>query len=61
MQGCKDIQPKMMYQVSLDTLVPADNFFYRKLQANTDRWIDEYNKERPHQSLKFKTPDHYAA
>jgi transposase len=30
MQGRKDIQPKMLYQVSLDTLVPADNF-YRKL------------------------------
>ena len=30
MQGRKDIQPKMMYQVNIDTLVPTDNF-YRKL------------------------------
>jgi transposase len=35
MQGRKDIQPKMMYQVSLDTLVPADNF-YRKLDRTLD-------------------------
>jgi transposase len=35
MQGRKDIQPKMLYQVSLDTLVPADNF-YRKLAQTLD-------------------------
>ena len=35
MQGRKDIQPKMMYQVSLDTLVPGDNF-YRLLDRNLD-------------------------
>jgi transposase len=35
MQGRKDIQPKMMYHVSLDTLVPADNF-YRKLDRTLD-------------------------
>ena len=35
MQGQKDIQPKMMYQVHLDSLVPADNF-YRRLSAALD-------------------------
>jgi hypothetical protein len=35
MQGRKDIQPKMMYHVSLDTPVPADNF-YRKLAQTLD-------------------------
>lgn len=35
MQGRKDIQPKMMYQVNIDMLVPADNF-YRKLSQVLD-------------------------
>lgn len=35
MQGRKDIQPKMMYQVNIDMLVPADNF-YRKLSQTLD-------------------------
>src|SRR5580658_6611289 len=35
MQGRKNIQPKMMYQVSLDTMVAKDNF-YRRLNANLD-------------------------
>jgi len=35
MQGRKDIQPKMMYQVNIDTLVPADNF-YRTLAQTLD-------------------------
>jgi hypothetical protein len=35
MQGQKDIQPKMMYQVHLDSLVPTDNF-YRRLSAEND-------------------------
>jgi transposase len=35
MQGRKIIEPKMMYQVSLDTLVPKDNF-YRQVNANLD-------------------------
>src|SRR5574338_189960 len=35
MQGKKDIQPKMMYQVHLDDLVPADNF-YRRLDETVD-------------------------
>jgi transposase len=35
MQGRKDIQPKMMYQVNIDMLVPADNF-YRKLAKTLD-------------------------
>ncbi len=35
MQGRKDIQPKMMYQVNIDMLVPADNF-YRKLAQTLD-------------------------
>ncbi len=35
MQGRKDIQPKMMYQVNIDMLVPADNF-YRKLAHTLD-------------------------
>lgn len=35
MQGRKDIQPKMMYQVNIDMLVPADNF-YRILDKTLD-------------------------
>jgi len=35
MQGRKDIQPKMMYQVSIDALVPVDNF-YRYLAQRLD-------------------------
>ena len=35
MQGRKDFTPKMLYQVHLDTLVPADNF-YRQLDATLD-------------------------
>ena len=35
MQGQKDIQPKMMYQVHLDSLVPTDNF-YRRLSSVLD-------------------------
>ncbi|MBK6858890.1 MAG: IS1182 family transposase [Saprospiraceae bacterium] len=35
MQGRKDIQPKMMYQVSLEELVSADNF-YRQLDKAID-------------------------
>jgi transposase len=35
MQGRKDIQPKMMYQVSLDSLVSQDNF-YRLLDKTLD-------------------------
>lgn len=27
----------------------------------SQKWIEEYNKERPHQSLDYKTPDEYAA
>jgi hypothetical protein len=33
MQGRKDLQPKMMYQVSLNTLVPADNFYSKLAQT----------------------------
>jgi transposase len=35
MQGRKTIQPKMMYQVSLDSLVSKDNF-YRQMDNNLD-------------------------
>jgi transposase len=35
MQGRKHIEPKIMYQVSLDTLVPKDNF-YRQLNTALD-------------------------
>lgn len=35
MQGRKRLQPKMMYQVSLDTLVAKDNF-YRELDTSLD-------------------------
>jgi transposase len=35
MLGRKDIQPKMLYQVNLDTLVPQENF-YRKLSQTLD-------------------------
>jgi hypothetical protein len=33
MQGRQEITPKMFYQVTLDDLVPADNF-YRKLSES---------------------------
>ena len=32
-----------------------------ELQVITDQWIDEYNNERPHQSLDQQTPNQYAA
>ena len=35
MQGRKDIQPKMMYHVTIDTLVPQNNF-YRNLTQTLD-------------------------
>lgn len=35
MQGRKDIQPKMLYQVTLHDLVPADNY-YRQLDKTLD-------------------------
>ena len=35
MQGRKYIQPKMLYQVSIDSLVPPDNF-YRLLAQTLD-------------------------
>ncbi len=35
MQGRKDLQPKMLYQVQISDLVPADNF-YRKLSSSVD-------------------------
>jgi transposase len=35
MQGKKDIQPKMLYQLSISDLVPADNF-YRQLSKELD-------------------------
>jgi transposase len=35
MQGHKDIQPKMLYQVTLHDLVPADNY-YRQLDKTLD-------------------------
>jgi transposase len=35
MQGRKDIQPKMLYQISLEDLVPADNY-YRRLSKEVD-------------------------
>ena len=35
MQGRQEIQPKLFYQVSLDRLVPAENF-YRKLSRHLD-------------------------
>lgn len=32
-----------------------------ELQKITDNWIDEYNNDRPHQSLNYKTPNQFAA
>lgn len=39
------------------------NLFYSIQQAIeiTDKWIEEYNCERPHQSLNYQTPSSYAA
>ena len=39
------------------------NVFYSidHAQEITDRWIYEYNHERPHQSLNYQTPASYAA
>jgi len=39
MQGKKQLQPKMLYTISLEQLVPADNF-YRRLKKETDlSWL----------------------
>ncbi|MBX2917157.1 MAG: integrase core domain-containing protein [Cyclobacteriaceae bacterium] len=27
----------------------------------TERWVDDYNHKRPHQSLNYQTPMAYAA
>ena len=35
MQGRKDYQPKMLYQIHLDDLVPQDNF-YRQVNKAVD-------------------------
>ncbi|MFN4299901.1 MAG: hypothetical protein ACK4EX_09265 [Thermaurantimonas sp.] len=35
MQGRKELQPKMLYQVHIDSLVPEDNF-YRQLSRAID-------------------------
>jgi len=32
-----------------------------ELQNITEKWIDEYNNERPHQALNYQTPNQYAA
>ena len=32
-----------------------------QLKVITDQWIDDYNNERPHQSLNYQTPNQYAA
>lgn len=39
------------------------NIFYTIIEAQqiTQKWIDEYNNERPHQSLNYKTPKSYAS
>jgi putative transposase len=39
------------------------NVFYSISQAkeSTDRWVEDYNNERPHQALNYKTPMQYAA
>lgn len=39
------------------------NLFYSIEQANevTAKWVDDYNQERPHQSLNYQTPMAYAA
>lgn len=39
------------------------NIFMNIAQANevTQVWVNDYNNERPHQSLKYKTPSSYAA
>jgi putative transposase len=39
------------------------NIFMDILQANeiTQAWVNDYNNERPHQSLNYKTPSNYAA
>lgn len=39
------------------------NIFMNIAQANeiTQTWVNDYNNERPHQSLKYQTPSNYAA
>lgn len=39
------------------------NIFMNIAQANeiTQTWVNDYNNERPHQSLKYQTPSSYAA
>ncbi len=39
------------------------NLFFTVAQAReiTDRWVEEYNSDRPHEALKYQTPNEYAA
>lgn len=39
------------------------NLFFTLDQARdlTQKWIEDYNNERPHESLEFKTPAEYNA
>jgi transposase len=39
MQGKKHLQPKMLYSVTLEQLVPADNFYRRLNKVLNLRWL----------------------
>jgi len=48
------------------TITIVSFFFYVHVsikQANevSQKWVDDYNHERPHQSLNYQTPMAYAA
>jgi len=45
-----------------EDVLDANIFFsVSQLQNSADKWIKEYNTERPHQSLNYLTPEEYAA
>lgn len=45
MQGKKHLQPKMLYTVTLEQLVPRDNFYRRLNQELTLHWLYAATKE----------------
>ena len=34
-----------------------DKMELKELKEKTKQWVEYYNRERPHQSLDYKTPD----
>src|SRR6266568_4937916 len=45
MQGKKQLQPKMLYTVTLEQLVPADNFYRRLIKVLNLHWLYSATKD----------------